>query len=192
MSLKIDKALNLIVPVETDAGTIYIHSTPIGREVFERFFLVISKTFSALYSEGLSAVAGPRVAALMLKRLAIEAGIWEGDAGVENGLMAEIRRLSNVAIPTPAGWATVPLYDAVNRGHMTQEDVQEAEGCIVFFICISAMHKRKEVPMFLDGMCELWGTATTYLNCTEHAASLSTSTETETSALAVKPSSVPG
>ncbi len=190
--MRIDKALNLVIPVETENGTVHVHSMPISRDVFERYFLVISKTFAALYSQGLNHIAGPRVAALMLKRLAIDDGVWEGEAGVEVGLMAEIRRLTNVAVPGPNGWTTVPLYDALQRGFLTQDDVLEAEGCIVFFTCISAMHKRKDVPAFLNGMCELWGAETTYSSCTELTASLLTSTATETSLLTVKQSSIPG
>ena len=48
--MKIDKKLNLIVPVYgDDEKTIrcYVHSTPISRETFERYFLIIGQTFGA-------------------------------------------------------------------------------------------------------------------------------------------------
>lgn len=190
--MRIDKALNLVVPVETEAGTAYIHSVPLSREVFERYFLVISKTFAELYAQGLNFLAGPRVAALLLKKVAQELDVWEGEGGVQNGLMAEIRRLSNVMVPTDAGWQAVMLDDAVRRGALTAEDMQEAEGVLVFFICISAMHKRAEVGQFLTGMCELWGTQICSSSFTEYRDSLQTSTATEISSETVKPSSLPG
>lgn len=179
--MKIDKSLNLVCPVDTDGGKVYIHSMPIGREVFERYFLVISKTFSAIFKEGLDTVAGPRIAAMLLKSIAMSMGVWDGDSGVANGLMNEIRRLTNVAVPSPQGWVTIPLYDAMNKGYIDQRDVDEAEGAIVFFTCISLMSKRGEAAFFVGGMCELWNTETTSLNPTEYAASLQISTETEIS-----------
>lgn len=189
--MKIDKALNLVCPVDTDDGRVYVHSMPIGREVFERYFMVISKTFGALFTEGLNTIAGPRVAALLLKQTAIEMGTWDGELGVANGLMAEIRRLSNVAVPSPDGWTSVPLNVAVSRGFLDQRDVDEAEGAIVFFTCISLMNKRKEAAYFVNGMCELWSTQTTSSSVMEFAASLPTSTATETLPLAAPTSSHP-
>lgn len=178
--MKIDKALNLVCPVETDDGVYYVHSTPIGREVFERYFLPISKTFAAIFAEGLNTLAGPRVAAWMLKSISMEMGIWDGDTGVSIGLMEEIRRLTNVAVPSPDGWKTVPLYDALKSGFLDQRDVDEAEGAIVFFTCISLMAKRDQAKHFVTQMCTLWNTRTTSLSTTAYAASLPISTETET------------
>jgi hypothetical protein len=189
--MKIDKALNLVCPVDSDNGMVYIHSMPIGREVFERYFMVISKTFAALFSEGLNTVAGPRVAAMLLKKIAIEMGEWDGEAGVEIGLMGEIRRLSNVAIPGPSGWSTVPLNVAVSREFIDQRDVDEAEGAIVFFTCISLMSKRNEAAYFVRMMCELWSTQTTSLSTTAYAASLPMLTATATLPQEAITSSVP-
>ncbi|MBV8060467.1 MAG: hypothetical protein JO253_02935 [Alphaproteobacteria bacterium] len=189
--MKIDKQLNLVCPIETDSGVVYIHSTPIGREVFEKYFLPLSKTFGAIFTEGLQVVAGPRVAAMLLKKVSIEDGVWDGPQGVSSGLMEEIRRLSNVAVPTDAGWATLPLYDALAKGHLEQRDVDEAENAIVFFTCISLMCKRSEAATFVTGMSEIWGTLTTSSNVTEYARSLPMLTETGTSSPEVKPSSIP-
>jgi len=188
--MKIDKRLNLVVQVETGEGVIYVHSTPVSREVFEQYFLVISKTFAAIISEGLSFISGPRVAALMLKKIATEAGVWEGRDGVSNGLMAEIRRLSNVVIPSETGWRTVPLQDAIDKKLLDEADVAEVEGLITFFICASAMSRKNEIRSVLERMA-LWGSSITSLNSTEFAASLPTSTPEETSALPENTSSVP-
>src|SRR3954465_11092498 len=96
LNLRIDKRLNLVIPIETSIGTVFVHSCPIRREIFEKYFLIISKTFAAIYSEGLNVIAGPRVALMMLKQIAINANAWEGNDGVESGLLNEIRRITNV------------------------------------------------------------------------------------------------
>lgn len=191
MSLRVNKALNLVVPVESDAGTIYVHSTPLRREVFEKYFLVISKTFSAIYSEGLSVISGPRIALLMLRKIAVDAGVWDGVGGVENGLLNEIRRISNVLVPTESGWALRPFQDVLSSGLLSEDEIDEVEGTIVFFICASAIHRKADLGRMLDHLQELWGTQTTLLNCTEFKSSLPTLTAPETTPETVKQSSIP-
>jgi len=178
--MKLDKALNLVIPIDQDEGRIYVHSTPISREVFEKYFLAISKTFAAIYSEGLNVLAGPRVAALMLRRVS-------EDMGLDTGLIDEIRRLSNVIV----SGKTVPLEVALNQGVLSADDYHEVEGIIVFFICVSAMHKRSLVASILTEMCGLWGSGTTLSNCTEYASYLQTLTETASSGETATPSVIP-
>ncbi|MES2048853.1 MAG: hypothetical protein V4447_10660 [Pseudomonadota bacterium] len=190
--MKIDKSLNLVCPIETESGIIYVHSTPLRREVFEKYCLVIAKTFAVIYNEGMNLIAGPRVAAMMLKQLAIEASVWEGAEGVENGLMAEIYRLSNVLVITDQGWRSIPLVEAIKQGYLSENDVSEIEGSIVFFICVSAMHKRSQQATVLNSACSLWETEVTFLSCTEYRDSLPISTETETFVETVTQSSLPG
>lgn len=189
--MKLDpKTLNLIVPVETESGeTVYVHSMPIRRETFKRFFLVLSKTLNELYAQGLQGVAGPRVAGLMLQKVAEDLGAWDD---VQNGLINEIRRLSNVQVLGPDGWKSLPLHDCLIKGILTEEEVEEAEGFIVFFTCIWHVHKKKEVSEFLRPMRIMWGTSTTSLNVSEYRASLPILTETETFLPTVALSSIPG
>ena len=189
--MRIDRKLNLVLPLETDGGTIYVHSMPLSREAFERYYRIISKTFAAIYQEGLASIAGPRVAGMMLRDIATRSGVWDGPEGVENGLMNEIRRLSNVVMLGETGWVTVPFYDAIRRDLLTADDISEAEGAIVFFICNSAMHRRAVLGPILDGMASLWGAQIVSSNCTEFAASLPISTETASSGATVPISSVP-
>lgn len=189
--MRIDKKLNLIIPVETETGMIYVHSTPISREVFEANIFIISKTLSVLYEDGLTAFAGPRVAATMMKNIAIERGIWEGQNGVENVLMNEIRRLTNVVIPGERGWTTIPYDDAVRTGAIDADVAAEAEGQIVFFTCVSHMHRTKEVKPLLQGVNEIWESQNTPLNSTEWANSLPTSTPAENSGETATALSIP-
>ena len=98
--MQIDRSLNFVMPVERENGTIYVHSMPISRQVFEANFLPISKTFTRLYTDGIGTTSGPRVAALMLREVATEMGIADK---IERELFAEIRRLTNVILPGNTG-----------------------------------------------------------------------------------------
>lgn len=191
--MKIDAKLNLIVPIvdDEDKPVAYVHSMPIARETFERYFVVISKAFSAIYGEGLSFVAGPRVAALMLRKIAEDVGEWEGIEGVKDGLLGEVRRLSSYIGPTPDGWAPIPLEDAVHRGLLSADDLAEVENAIAFFIVASAMHKKTALRQTLDGATKLWGARVTSLNSTEFAVSLKTLIADGTTGETAAGSSVP-
>jgi hypothetical protein len=179
--MKINRALNLVIPIETDKGQIFVHSTPISREVFEQYFLVISKTFASIFSQGLGAIAGPRIAYLMLKKTSEEMGIWSGVGGVEYGLVNEIIRLSNVLMPTAKGWKSIPLHSAIEKGTLDSETVAEVEGELIFFTCVSMMNKRIQIEGIMDTVNGLWGSLTTSSNSTEFMNSLMTSTEAESS-----------
>ena len=69
VGLKINRKLHLVIPIEQGNKTLYAHSTPVEAETFDNFFLPIAKTFSAIYSEGLGVIAGPRIAAKLLRRV---------------------------------------------------------------------------------------------------------------------------
>lgn len=177
--MKIDKRLNIVVPVEiADGSTVYVHAMPLAREVWERYYRVISRTFAEIYKEGLSFVAGPKVAGLMLKEVAETMGVWQD---VQVGLIPEIRRLSNVLIQTPTGWQTIPLEEAAGKKIFDADDAADVDGVLTFFIVNSAVHRREALEVILDGASKLWNARITSSNCTEYAASLPTSTETGSS-----------
>jgi hypothetical protein len=180
--MRINKALNLVIPVDRDDGsTIYVHATPIEPEVFDRYFLVISKTFAAIYSEGLGPIAGPRVAAKLLKKVAIDAGQWDGPEGVEVGLVNEIHRLANVLVPSPNGWQTVPYHDAYSQKLIDAEDLSEISNALAFFTVAFSMHRREERRSILEGASKIWGSQITSSNCSEFASSLPKLTATANS-----------
>lgn len=178
--MRIDGRLNIVVPVDGQDGEFFVHATPLSREVFEKYFLLISKTFAAIYTEELNVVSGPRVAALMLRRVAENLGIWEGPDGIKVGLMAEIRRLSNVVLPGPDGWITMPFETALQKKLLTEDDQSEVEGAIVFFILASAVHSRRDIGSVLESLRRLWGIRITRSNATDYSVSLQTSIEEET------------
>ena len=189
---KIDKKLNIVHKVDDGEGNaVEVHAACISRFVFEQYFLLISKTYTALYTEGLL-TTGPRVSMNMLKTIAVNMGpkVWE-DA--QKGLINEIQRLANIIVRDPAGvgWTTVPLYGAVDRGLISSEDLDEINSVLVFFTCASCMHTRSQIAGILLSM-RVWGTLTTLLNATEYASSLPTLTEDEIGRMApTAPLSVP-
>lgn len=178
--MQIKSNLNLVIPVDYDkGGQIFVHSTPISREVFENYFLVISKTFADIFSQGLGAISGPRVAYLMLKHTAKNIGVWDGPAGVKSGLINEIIRLTNVHLPDEKGWKTIPLQVAVSRGIIDEETMAEIEGELVFFTCVSKMNKKNQAKDIMETVNGLWGSLITSLDCMEYKTFLQTSTEAE-------------
>ena len=193
--MRINRQLNLVQDFETDKGTLYLHSMPLSAEVWRNYFLVLTKTYSQLFAQGIHTIAGPAIARLMLEQIARADGVWEGVAGVQQGLLPEIRRLSNVLAPTGAGWDMVPYEVALQQGLIDTETAEEMEGALVFFICASAVlrgPKAREKLEILLGMIErLWGAQNTLLDVTAFRASLPTSTPAETIGAKMPVSSVP-
>jgi hypothetical protein len=175
--VKLNRKLDLVMNVESEDGkTIYVHSTPISREVFEDNFLSISRAFTAVYTNGLGPVTGPRVAALLLKQEAQTLGIWER---TQQSLMAEIYRLTNVIVPSDNGWESIPFDVAKKRGILSDDKASEVENCIVYFTCASSIHLKAELTVAMEGLSTLWGAQTTSLNATEYTRSLQTLTRAE-------------
>lgn len=179
--MKIDKNLRLVLPIDTDEGTIYVHAASISRAVFEQYFVVISKAFSAIYNEGLGVTGGPRIAALMIRKVAEEMGSKDE---VERGLINEMKRLANVAVPGPNGWTTLPLEEAIRKEQIGADEVSEVENALAFFSLASVMHRRAEREAILRGAMSLWGGQITSSELTEFCRSLPTSTPDESSGAA--------
>jgi len=189
--MKINRKLNLVMPVDRDDGsTIWVHSTPISREVFNTYFLVVSKAFSAMYAEGLSHIAGPRVAGHLLKKVAVSMGVWDGPGGVQNGLVAEIRRLTNVLVPSERGWQSMPFQDVFDKKLIDEDDLEEVDNALAFFMVVSLVHKRRDLPTVLEALT-LWGAQTSSLGCMEYMGSLPTSTPEDNTGGKTPASSLP-
>ncbi|BDI50874.1 hypothetical protein ABLI10_004611 [Escherichia coli] len=170
--MKIARNLNLIIPVRTEKGNGWIHATPISKEVFKEHFFILSKTFSAIFSEGLGVVAGPRVAFLMLERISRDSGIWDDDKGVRNTLVNEIIRLANLVYPVEGkGYDTIPLDMALEREIVELDDVA---GELVFFTCVSSINSPEQAKGTMDVVNGIWSTQCSSLNLTEWIASLPT------------------
>lgn len=173
--MQINRKLHLVIPVSGEDGQIraYVHASAISSELFDRYFLVISKTFAAIHGEGLGVLAGPRVADKMLRHVAESMGQWEE---VRAGLVAEIERLATVLVVGEAGWEPVPLHDVKKRALLEAEDLAEIEAALTFFIVGSAMYVREIRASNLEAAASFWGAQISSLPCTAFAASLTTST----------------
>jgi len=178
--MKINKVLNLVVPVEGDEGETIFHSAPLLFETFKKYHFVICSTFTKLLTAGME-VTGPKIAAMTLEEVARDMSKWEGPEGVENGLMNEISRLTNVLALGENGWETFPVETAIKRELIDVSDWEEAKQRIVFFMLICAMTKRDVRDDLLTIANGSWGTQITSLTSTEYANSLPTSTEIEIS-----------
>jgi len=209
--MNIDRRLNFVVPIygdpfqkmdekgepERDAGgapvmitpvMCYVHSTPIGLDVAERYCIILAQVFAGIFNLGLGAAAGPGVAMKMLKKYAVRAGEWDD---VSSGLVEEIRRLTSVVVPTPEGWRPVPLQVAVDTRRLDPEDRAEVENAIVFFICVCATLDRAQRRAMMQAACSLWSAQTSSSSATEFAASLPTSTGTASSGATAQTSQAP-
>lgn len=187
--MEISRKMNLVTPVETANGNIYIHSTPITKAVYREHFLTLSKAFAAIFGQGLGVLAGPRIAYLMLERVAKNDGIWEGATGVKNTLLQEIIRNSTAIVPVEGkGWEEIPLDVAISREVVDEDDVL---GEIVFFTCVCAINKPNQVTALMEEVNSLWNSACTSQTAMEWAASLPTSTAKENSGATESTLSVP-
>ena len=192
--MRLDKKLNLVIPLEREGEKAYIHSMPISFDTFELFSVVLTKTFSRLMSEGLNFVGGPGVAAVILEETAErtyrrqnpETGdreTWlDGPDGVKNGLFGEMTRLSNYIFYENGSWNQIPFEAAINRNLLEREEIFEVKNQLTFFTVCSHAPPRGDRRGLIEGGASLFGSLTTLSSCTEYLASLSTSTEKEISA----------
>jgi hypothetical protein len=182
---KLNRKLNIVLKTEgINGNTIYIHSMPIGISVFKDNYLVISRTFTGIYTNGLGPVTGPKVAKYMLLDQANQLDLKEH---TERSLLLEIRRLTNALILGANGWETVPYSELVKRGMLDEESAEEAENILVYFMCASSVRLRTELDLTFNGLQLLWDAQTTSLNVTEFMRSLPTSTPAENTGENVTP-----
>lgn len=183
----IDARLNFVIPIydgEGDTTTIRAHvfAAPISRAVFETHYIVLSKTFAAIMGDGYGSMAGPRIAALLLRTVA------EREYGKEDALqqvaplLQEIRRLTNVLVCENNEWAMIPYETArANPTILSPDDVSEVDNTLVFFTSVSAMLKRNVLRHNLEWAAKMWAAQVSSLSIMEYRASLLTSTPAATS-----------
>src|SRR5882762_7244796 len=160
--MKINRRLNLVIPVYQGDDTLYVHSSPISPDIFEQYFDVIARTYSEIYSGGYGIASAPRIAHMLLKKTAEQHNQWDD---VQKGLLAEIRRLTNVIVKGTNGWETVPYQEVLDKKRIEPEDISEVNNALVFFTVASSMHKRTILEGILNAALGLWGAQTTLSNC---------------------------
>ena len=171
--MKIERNLNLVMQVQTvNSGMIHVHSTSIGRSVFEQFYLELGKVFSQCFDSNNKAehlaLSAPQLAYPALKSISTQAGNWDGVGGVKAGLINEIIRLTNVLIAGENGWETVPLDTAIKREMIDEDDEAEIISALVFFTAISKVAPKDLKNSFLEMAGSLRGWVLTSSDITEY------------------------
>jgi hypothetical protein len=175
--VKLNRKLNLIATIESERGTLHIIAAPIARTVFEDNFMIMCRAYSAVYSNGLGVLTGPRAAALLIKREAKEIG--EEIKG--NMLIEEIHRLTNVLAPTMngGGYELMDYNIAVKQGIIDEDAAADIDAAICFFTLALRAGPQRQVQTLLEALGIFWNAETTSLTLTEYMRSLQTSMTTE-------------
>lgn len=186
---KINRALNLVVEADSDEhGHLYLHSTPIAREIGDRFFRVIGSAYSQLWADELGFRAGPRYAYLMLKDVAEEKGQW---AQIQKEIVNEVVRLTNVILPGKDGYSTMQLATAYARNVFEEEDRAEIEGNLIFFTLALHAIGPKRTQVMIQAIGPMWGSRTTASGLTEFLSSLPPLTPAASSAETIGSAPIP-
>lgn len=171
--MEITRTLNVVFRVDGEKGPVEVHAAPLSETAFRHHFMLVAKVYSALTQNNM-VLAGPRVAALLMRQVAEESGKPEA----AEAFFAELRRSAHVFVEQGGRWVPYPLQLALDpeRGVLTATDQGEVESMLTFFTCFSAILPRRSQPGFAEGLTSASGGRTTSLNATEFAASLPTST----------------
>lgn len=121
---------SLCLPITAGDNVLWIHSIPVSKDVYKRFFLILAKAFSVMHAESVNSIVGPRIATYLLEDVAEKAGQLET---VRNGFIAEIRRITTVCALTDQGWQQFPIDIAEKRKMIDEEVSQEAISAAIFF-----------------------------------------------------------
>lgn len=187
ISRKLNLTFPLVDPEDEQKIVAWVHSTPIGAETFDTYYLPIARAYSAFHANNLGIFGAPKIADKLLRTTAMELGVWENDAqsgriGVKHGLVAEIHRLTNVWAPTPAGkgWQDYQYQEAKDAGLIDADDASEVDNILTFFTVISHMQPRRELKTMLSIVSALWHARVDALTFTDLKTSLQTSTQAAT------------
>lgn len=175
--MRLDKKLNLVIPVDRDDGSrVFVHSTPVSYTLFDLYWEPVGKTFAEIYGGGYNVVAGPRIAAKMLRKVSTEMRMWDTKGGVQQGLLAEVHRLTMVLVPGEKGWQQIPFDQAVSSKLLEPQEIDEVEGAVCFFTVASLTHRKADLPSVMEGAAKIWDAQIVSLSSTEFMNSLPIST----------------
>ena len=186
--VRLDSALRLVFPLRVgEDGSVLVqgYHTPISTETFEANYRMLAATKAAIFGQGprYAYEVGAAIAALRLRDEARRDALERGDVTPEgipvtagaDALLADMRRLTAVAVPGAGGWETVPVDLAIKRQHIDAEDWREAESGLVFFSCVYFMTRRAQRATIASLVASVMQGSTTSLSLTEWTASLPTS-----------------
>lgn len=194
--MRLDRRLNLIIPLDREDGTkVHIYHTPISRDIYTQYFRVLNMTGTQIYANDLSFFGGPESAFLMLKEISENTprpngsgSWWEGENGVERGLIEELWRKTQVLVLGTKGWELLP-FDVViapdTSGNwksdiLSEDEAAEVSGSLVFFTVSSFMKNNPVVSRGLIAAAALFDWQLSSLGLTEYRISLQILTREET------------
>lgn len=184
--MNIDRSLKLVIPIYDDELkniVAHVHSTPLALETVIQYEEILAMAFQRMAQKNLIGPTCPAVS--IVKTVATDEGKWDDPpnrpgTGVQNGLMAEIYRLTNVAVKKEDGWHAVPLPVAVQQGIITAQDAREVDNAVVFFTVVSAVAPRVMKRDLLESLGAFeWQVSSS--TSTEFLSSLKTSSATASS-----------
>lgn len=194
--MRLDKRLNLIIPIDRDDGTrVHIYHTPISREIYSQYFRILNMTGTQIYADDLSFFGGPESAYLMLKEIAENTARpngggnwWEGETGIEKGLIEELWRKTQVLVLGASGWELLPYDMCIARDAkggwqseiLSEDEAAEVSGSVVFFTFSTFMRNNPVVSRGLIAAAALLEWQLSSLGLTEYRTSLQTLTKEET------------
>lgn len=187
----INKKLNIVLPIQRGTKTIeievevdgkpekqsqevpniigYVYAIPLSTGAFEMNFDLLGRTFTRITTGGFGAVAGPRGAAIIMRKI---------DKDAAQPLLDEMMRSTMFAsLSSNKGWVQMPLTEAIQRKFIDEDESSEVENALAFFIVASSMYKKSENREAMLGLASLWGALPISSNFTEFLGSLQTSTE---------------
>lgn len=194
--MKLDRRLNLVLTVDrADGSTVYVHSTPVSRQVYEAHYTFIHKVMSSLYEDiGANPVAIQRIVYLRMREMIDNDAKLRPQqqmfAGVRQGFLEEVWRLTNVIVPGPGGYETIPFVEAEQNGTLDDDDVEEVKNDICFFTATSWIHRGKE-RLGMYELIDQSGGQTTSLHATEFQRSLPTLKPVASTGATAIPSLIP-
>ncbi len=175
--MKITETLNIALPI----GDCQAFHTPISREVFEANYRILAATKAALSSKGIQyqMVSGPRIASLTLMDECREDSKERGDFDhsgkpselLATALLAEIKRLTMILVPSANGYDMIPVDTAISRGSIDADDWREVESSLVFFTCHAALATKTERRNLIQATASLLNGVSTSSEITEFASS---------------------
>jgi hypothetical protein len=192
----INKALNLVLPIypfveEADTKKLdpqpyaYIHSAPIMTETFDMYCEPLGSAYNSIIASEIGQAA-PLMAKQLIVKAAQRMGLYENNdrvrpryIGIEDGLFAEIYRLTNIIVKNKEGSWTTKMW-ADGQSELDPDDLRDAESAICFFTVASRLYPRRDRRAFLTVGLGMFGGRLESLNCMAFAASLRTSTMVET------------
>ena len=141
--MRIDKDLKLVLDRQNQDGVPYhVFASSLPKLAVQSFSDVIARAIGRIY--GNSAFGPPGAApfaADAVRQIAKEMGI---EREVESNFIGEIRRLAMIVLPNGASWEPVPIDEAVKREFISEDEAEEIESLLVFFILARRVHPVSE------------------------------------------------